>query len=217
MAHKISIVIPHYVLDNDIFALAKRNVRSIRKYTETPYELVMVDNASPMGGDWIADVADVLVKNDENRGNPGGWNDGLKAATGDIVCFMDNDVQVTRGWDAPLVRLLEDEETGVAFPMSWNRDEPSYNEKLAGFCWMVRRDLANEIGGFNEEYGLGNFEDTSFFCEARLRGKKLLCSRDSKVRHYSRATTDKIPEVQEAYDRNEKIHFDKYGFFPLLD
>jgi GT2 family glycosyltransferase len=73
--------------------------------TEYPnYELIVVDNASSDGTvEELQNIASVVpnikvILNDSNRGFGPGNNQGLTAATGDIMVLVNNDTIVPRGW-----------------------------------------------------------------------------------------------------------------------
>ena len=79
-------------------------LQSIEKYTETPYELLLVDNASTDGTvEYLRAFAEVrahvkLVLNNENHGFSKGNNIGMAVARGAYYVLLKNDTIVTRGW-----------------------------------------------------------------------------------------------------------------------
>lgn len=216
---KLSVIIPIYNIDPLIVNLTNRCLESIKKYTKD-YEIIVVDNKN--GEQWEKD-ADIYIKNEKNNGNGLAWQQGAKVANGEYICFMDNDVEVSENWSEPLIGLLQDKKVAVAFPLSKNKEDDDYFERLAGFCWIIRRDLFYKINNSIEkgyriqDWGLANFEDTSFYMSCKLKRYELRCSNESKVHHWSRATTGKVKKVDELYPKNEKKYFDKYKVLPLLD
>jgi len=217
---ELSIIIPHYILDDDIFRLVKKNIKSIKKHTNYPFEIVAIDNATPNSkySNWIRKHSDIYIRNEENRGNPGGWNDGIRISNGKYLCFMDNDVEVLKNWINPLIDILQDNKVAVAFPSSKNyRHEDDYFVKLSGFCWITTKDKIDKVGMFDEKYNPGNFEDTDWYMRAKQLGYELVCSTTGRVDHWSRATTDKVKEIKDVYKRNEKYYFEKYDSLPMLD
>ena len=81
-------------------------------------ELVVVDNGSTDGTrDYLAALAEQdprirVVQNDENRGFGPAVNQGLNAATGDILVVLNNDTIVPPGWLGALSKHLERAEIG---------------------------------------------------------------------------------------------------------
>ena len=215
MGKKLSIIIPIYILDGHILELTQKCLKSIEEYTNIPYELIIVDNGSIT--EQFTKKADIYIRNKINVGNGKGWNQGALLATGEYLVFMDNDVEVTEKWAEPLLEILKNKKVAVAFPMSKNKEDDDYFERLAGFCWMIRRNLFNKLGRIDESFGIANFEDTDFYMRAKSKGYQLRCSNKSKITHWSRATCDKVPEVAKLYKINEKKYFDRWGILPLLD
>lgn len=213
MKKNLSIIIPIYNIHPQIIELTNRCLKSVKKFTNN-YELILIDNKD--AEKWIKE-SDIYIKNKINNGNGSAWNQGAKLAHGQYLCFMDNDVEVTKNWSISLIKLLKNDNIAVAFPLSKNKEDDDFFERLCGFCWFVKKDLFWKIGGIDESYGLANFEDTSFFSECKLRNYMLKCSRKSKINHWSRATCDRVKEVSKLYSINEKKYFDKYKVLPLLD
>ena len=212
----LSIVIPIYILDNKLMKLTYDCLKSIRKHTND-YEIIIIDNKPTEETEKFKKLSDIYVANAENNGNGSAWNQGAKLANGEHVCFMDNDVKVLKNWKEDLIKILKDKEVAVAFPLSKNKEDDDYFERLAGFCWIIRLDLFNELGRIDESYGIANFEDTDFYMRAKSKGYLLKCSQESKVEHYSRATCDKVSAVSKLYPINEKKYFDKWKILPMLD
>ncbi len=123
---------------------------SIRRHTDEPYELVVVDNASPDDTvAWLRTQSDVrLIANVENRGFPAAVNQGIAAATGDHVLLLNNDTVVTTGWLRRMLDALHsDERIGLVGPVSNNVSGPQQVEvaydqvaELDGFAWDWGRD-----------------------------------------------------------------------------
>jgi len=55
-----------------------------------------------------------ILRNDTNLGFGESCNRGARAATGDVLVFLNNDTLPQRGWLAPLVESLRDERVGAA-------------------------------------------------------------------------------------------------------
>lgn len=55
---------------------------------------------------------------------------------------------------------------------------------LTGFCLLIKRDLLARIGGLDERYGRGNFEDNDFCLRSFLAGYQALIATDCFVHHF---------------------------------
>ncbi|MGE5577908.1 MAG: glycosyltransferase [Syntrophothermus sp.] len=60
--------------------------------------------------------------------------------------------------------------------------------RLVGFCILMKRAVVEKIGGFDERFGQGNFEDDDFCIRANLAGFKLLVCNDVFIHHYGSRT-----------------------------
>ena len=99
---------------------------SLLENTEYPnYELIVVDNASSDGTvEELQRLAGSIptvkvILNDHNAGFGPGNNQGLAAATGEILVLLNNDTVVPRGWLTRLARHLDD----PAYRPDRSRDE----------------------------------------------------------------------------------------------
>lgn len=59
---------------------------------------------------------------------------------------------------------------------------------VTGATFMVRRDAFNKVGGFNEVYGKGYFEDVELALQMRGLGYKIWVDTDAVADHYVGAT-----------------------------
>ena len=214
----VSICIPCYILDDELKQLTQKCIDSIRRWTKIDYEIIIIDNGSPLKyNEWLSDLGDVYFQNDGNKGNSQAWNKASSMATRDYLCFMDNDVSVTKGWLEPLIESLQIPESGIAFPQSKNREDIHWQRRLDGFCWLIRTELFKAVGHVDEGYGLAYFEDTDYCMRVVKAGYKLISAEKSRVYHYARATADKMPWLKILYLKNQKKYEDKWSFeYPHL-
>jgi GT2 family glycosyltransferase len=160
----------------------------------------------------------VVIFNATNRGFAGGNNQGIAAARGEYIVILNNDVVVTEGWLEDLIDALRRNPlTGVSAPRS-NRvagsqmiadaDYPDvaamhtfaaerrkrwrktgfYVERAIGFCLCVDRRVIDEIGGIDERFGAGNFEDDDFSIRVRAAGYKIYVCDDVFIHHFGSVT-----------------------------
>ncbi|HZU34423.1 MAG TPA: glycosyltransferase [Gemmataceae bacterium] len=155
-----------------------------------------------------------LIANAENKGYPAGCNRGLAEAKGQYLVYLNNDTVVTAGWLEGLIRwsLYDWPKVGMvgpvtnhavapqavqvdygdlaglpAFAVRWrtaHANQAQRLERLVGFCLLVRREVHNAIGGFDEQFGLGFFDDDDFSLRARQRGFDLIMANDVFIHHF---------------------------------
>lgn len=113
---QLSVIIPVYngerFLPACLAALAAEQART----PALAVEIVAVDNASPDGAAQLIEQRYPhvrLLRNATNLGFAGGCNQGLAAATGDLLVLLNQDATVQPGWLAALVQALAQPEVGM--------------------------------------------------------------------------------------------------------
>ncbi len=83
--------------------------------------------------------------------------------------------------------------------------------KLVGFCLAIRRQVIDAIGGLDEAFGAGNYEDDDYCIRAMLAGFKCWVANDCFVHHWG-SQTFKSEKVDYAglMDRNWRIFAAKW-------
>jgi GT2 family glycosyltransferase len=187
-----------------------------------------------------------VITNHENVGFPKGVNQGLRASTGDYVLIGNNDTIVTPGWLNRMIEAIEaNSNIGLVGPISNNisglqldknaiyttldqmleyADQIKKNfagkfiefPRLAFFCTLIKREVIDKIGGLDERFSPGNYEDDDFCMRAQVAGYKAHILRDVFIHHYrSRSFVD---DGNDAYRqrliRNRGIFADKWGGTP---
>jgi GT2 family glycosyltransferase/tetratricopeptide (TPR) repeat protein len=159
-----------------------------------------------------------VIRNASNRGFPASCNQGLAAARGRHLILLNNDTVVTPGWldgllawahhDWPTVGLVGAVSNYAAPPQQVPADYTDLEglvpwavrrrqqhagqalrvERLTGFCLLVRREVFERVGGLDERYGLGFFDDDDLCLRARQAGFGLLVALDVFVHHFGSRT-----------------------------
>ena len=207
------------IVTHNQFSYTKGCIDSIRMRTTEPYELIVVDNGSTDPSvSWLRSQPDVrLIENRENRGFPAAANQGIEAASGDNILFLNNDTVVTTGWlRRQLAALWSAPDVGLVGPVSnqvsgkqqvglvysaldqldgaaweWGREHHQQQhdtDRLVGFCLLVKREVIDRIGVFDDRFGVGNFEDDDFCRRALQAGYRAVIARDSFVHHFGSVT-----------------------------
>ncbi|MDX1641012.1 MAG: glycosyltransferase family 2 protein [Balneolaceae bacterium] len=107
------------------------------------FEIIIANNASEDSTvTWIEDYYPQckIVSYDRNYGYAAGNNQAVKYAQGDILVFLNNDVQVDSNWLTHLNKVFQDKSVGAAQPKLRSFKEPDYFEyagAAGGFIdWM---------------------------------------------------------------------------------
>ena len=117
-----SIIIPCW----SQLAFTRQCIAALKSHTRQPWELVVIDNGSTDHTDiYLAGVRDAaavpvtVISNTSNLGFPAAINQGLKAARGEYLVLLNNDVVVTDGWLDQLIALADSRgPIGLVGPMS---------------------------------------------------------------------------------------------------
>jgi GT2 family glycosyltransferase/tetratricopeptide (TPR) repeat protein len=204
----------------------KRCLESVFSHTDSPFELIVVDNGSTDDtATYLQEIRTrktacrtVVIRNETNRGFAAGCNQALAQSRGGYLVFLNNDTVVTDGWLSGLVgwSLHDWPQVGLVGPVSNYAPPPQHVvgdyrelagldsfarrhrqqlagkaltvERLTGFCLLVRREVIERIGGFDEGFGLGFFEDDDLCVRAREAGFKLLVAQDVFIHHFGSRT-----------------------------
>ena len=143
----------------------KMCVDAIKKHTKD-YELIIVDNASEEEGtkeylNIVEKEGVKVIREEYNSGWVGGINEGLKHVTGEFVCFMNNDIEVTENWFDNMEKHFEDpdgKKVGMVAPTSNftmglqkvelnNQIEGNHHlvNYLIGWLMLTKRSVLEEV------------------------------------------------------------------------
>jgi O-antigen biosynthesis protein len=75
--------------------------------------------------------------------------------------------------------------------------------KLSGFCLLMKRAVYDAVGGLDERFGLGFFDDNDLAERARRAGFELTVAHDLFVHHFgSRTFVDNGVDAEKLQDEN---------------
>jgi O-antigen biosynthesis protein len=84
--------------------------------------------------------------------------------------------------------------------------------KLSGFCLLVKRVVYEAIGGLDERFGLGFFDDDDLAERARRAGFRLAVAHDLFVHHFgSRTIAGNGIDAEALLDENARRFAGKWG------
>jgi len=96
---------------------------ALSQHTTSPFELVVVDNHSTDGSElFFKELSErypdrvVYLRNEMNRSYPASQNQGMRAARADILCFLNNDIWMPKGWNEPFEVELAKQPYSVLSP-----------------------------------------------------------------------------------------------------
>ena len=83
--------------------------------------------------------------------------------------------------------------------------------RLSGFAMLIRRNVWNEVGGFDEDFAPGYFEDDALSIEILKRGYRLQLVRNSFIYHAGSQSFIKT-DYQKLLQDHHELFKQKYGF-----
>ena len=207
----ISIVVPAHNEARFLRGL----LQSIRRFVPGDVETVVVDNGSSDDTSSIARDHGCLVTKLDRRAFPSvARNAGVSASSGEVLVFLDADVEVTAEWGMTLTAMID---SLRAHPMVVTGDQyhisqrPGWLERvwfdslraktptyIDGGNLITTRQLFDKIGGFAEH--LETSEDVDFCTRAVSHGAQLQVNPGFKVFH------EGYPKTATGFVRRERWH-----------
>src|SRR5574337_2163684 len=183
-----------------------------------------------------------VIANRTNRGFAAGNNQGLALARGAYVLLLNNDTIVTDGWLTRMLKIFEAyHDVGIVGPMSnyvsgpqlvrdvsykgregldifaaeWANSHDGQSReatRVVGFCLLTRKEVIVRIGGLDEQFRSGNFEDDDFCIRAFQVGFRARIALDAFV-HHAGSQTFKAAKIDYRHSlaRNWELFKTKWG------
>jgi GT2 family glycosyltransferase len=157
-------------------------------------------------------IGNMIIRK-SNGGYAVACNEGAKKANGDVLIFLNADCVVTKDWVGPLVSILKKhKDVGIvgnvqikgdkidSVGSKWNWKEKKFNhirglkreidnfktkqvEMVTGACFAIKNNIFYDLGGFDEKFKVGYWEDADLCMRVRSEGYKIICSTNSIVHH----------------------------------
>ena len=216
------------VLAWDNLAYTQDCVESIRRYTDVPYGLIIVDNGSQWEAAHYAGAAsDVAVLNQDNLGFAHGMNQGLAAASGRYVAFCNNDTVVSPEWASRLVETADAHpRAGIVVPAltaAGNertiRTEagsevvvlPPFSAPPSAVIYLMPRAVAAEIGAWGEEYLVASGEDVDIAFKVWVNDLDIVYDERVLIDHVGKASASKLDNWQALWAKNRGLFLEKWA------
>jgi GT2 family glycosyltransferase len=182
------------------------------------------------------------IRNERNRGFAAACNQGMSAARGEHVVLLNNDVVVTPGWLEGLhdhfrrdrglgivaprtnfssgpqlvenvgYRSLDELESFAARFAAENRGKRLDFPRVTGLCMLITGPCRRDVGGMDERFGIGNFEDDDYCLRARKAGFGIAIACDVFVHHFGSRTFQALGVDYQALLRENRRKFrEKWG------
>ena len=198
MEKKISIVLPTYNGEEDI----EECLESLEKQTFKDFELIIIDDGSEDNTRKLLDsLGYKYYKNEQNLGFAKTLNKGIRLSEGEYILILDQDMVFEKDYLLKMIEKNNDFVSGRmyyyhqkdkirGFNLKVNLltgrstligrnqiDRGQFNnikniQSMGGGCFIFKREVANKIGLFDENFNL-DFVDVDFCFRAREKGYKI--------------------------------------------
>jgi len=173
----------------------------------------------------------------QNFSYPAVINKGIRASNGKFIVIINDDCFVTGNWLSSLVRLAETgskigivaskllqpsgkifcteahiASDGKPIVQIQNPELPHEIHGFAGSAILIKREVIDQIGGFDEIFSPYTYEDTDFCYRARANGWQLYYCPNSEVYHIRNASIGKEDQdrVRQIMDINRGIFLQRW-------
>lgn len=150
---------------------------------------------------WGNSFGDKLKRIDlkENVGFGPGNNRGAEIATGDILIFLSNDVQVTGDYITPVIDAIGNDQWALYGPQIFSHDTGwnTFNATgpipyVAGWCVIAHKSLWRKVGPWDERFIPCDYEDMDLSFMAQKMGFPLV-KLDLPLNHDSGKSAERLP------------------------
>lgn len=231
MNKKISIITLCY---NQLENATKPFINSLYKYTNPDlFELIIVNNnSSDKTKEYLEQIKlkydnIKVINNAQNLGYAKGNNQGLKAANGEYLFLLNNDVLLTPSWLENMITILDNNpEIGILSCMTNYCGNPKqlvpqkekltpqnyidkypqllkknknieFVEKVIFFTWAMKRNTFEKIGFLDEDFGLAWFEDDDYTVRVLSSGLKAGIAQNTFIYHNYSQTSKNLMDTEE--------------------
>jgi uncharacterized membrane protein/GT2 family glycosyltransferase len=191
----------------------RRCLAAFANSTLRPHELIVVDDGSTDGSPrWAKDAGALVLAVDRPGGGPAlARNAGARRASGDLLFFVDADVEIRPDTLAHIRRAFMDE-PGLAALFGSYDDAPAdpgfvsqYKNLMHHYvhqqasdaaqastfwsgCGAIRRELFLRYGGFSPRYAIPSIEDIELGSALAQAGGRIRLDKALQVKHLKRWT-----------------------------
>ena len=174
-------------------------VRDLKANVSLPNEVILVINGDE-DVDFVAKAkshkaVDKYLIASQNTGVPRGWNLGAHMAEGEYLCFVNDDVEVGPQAIERLVEVLNQPGVGEVGPAGtgWYKKTPGPHvgmekiepaDNISGFLFLVKREVYDQVGGFDDAYTPALMEEIDFSFAVRDQGLSCLVVPGLDIQHH---------------------------------
>jgi len=203
---RISIIIPCFHNNIQSFTNSQKCIERVKDTVDS--ELIIVENIER----FLSDEGNIYLGFKEPRSYAENFNSGLKLATGDYICSLNNDLILPDNWFNAIKECFEIPHCGVATIESsqYNRPpEPRITEDFFGGVWVMKREVFEKVGYLDETFRHA-FDDADYWVRVYQAGYKILMNKRIVAEHKGGATIYGFENHTSQYVAMRKKFNEKY-------
>ena len=193
-------------------AVQDLTVAAIESVSDLP--LILIDNASPMGGGYLRSKATTYVRNTQNIGYAGAVNQGIKLARTRYVAIVSTDVLPSPNWQQVAREVLSEPDTfSCHFRMTDYGTPFAYGDMTAyrgkeRWCTAAFFVLNKQRNIYFDESFFNSYEDWDLFYRVRQKGLKTSYTNKACFQHHHSFTQKQVgfPKTNENREYFKKKH-----------
>jgi GT2 family glycosyltransferase len=194
--------------------MTENAIESIR-----PEHLIIIDNASPVGGGQLREWADTYVRNKENLGYAKAVNQGLKLSpTAELIAICNNDIRVSPDWEPIAKEIMKDLSimslhfTMLPYDQPFNLGDKIW--KTGKERWCTGSFFVMRNSGLFDENFVNSYDDWDIHYRMYQKGFKTAYTNKVQYQHMNSFTQIMIPQREEQDKKNREYFIQKHGDTP---
>ena len=218
MNQKIAVVMPVYIKIDEALILTENCIDSLGDVF-----LVIVDNGSDRGREYLEQMSDKYIRNEENLGYAVACNQGLKYLQQEhpelhLIAIVGNDTRISPNWQEISTEILADEKVYsvhfrvIPYDELFDYGEDLYTSGRERWCtqhfFVV--DTTKGLEFFDEQF-VNSYDDWDMQLRVRATGRQTAYTNKVCVQHVDNFTQKQIPEREENNRKNAEKFKAKHG------
>ena len=195
-----SIIIPSYNAEKTL----GKCLNAIFNSRNQNFEVIVVDDDSQDNTIKTAEsFCCNILRMAKNQGAAAARNLGAKKAKGEVLLFIDSDIEIKNNTldlirnslnKYPVVFGIYCQKSGVDnllslfqnfFATKSMQDTKEYTAMFYSYCGAIKKKIFEEVGGFNENWFHATFEDVELGLRITEKGHQIYLNKNIKVTHYN--------------------------------